>query len=182
MKSKFGKQRVPREAEPQNRRASYSYQQQRAPPPATSTASDSGGGRGDVRRTFNIHHKRHNHYHPTSSSASSSSTTVPFTPSSPTSLYYFKPADNSPKPTASIEASYRGSEKDNLAVETYLPKYVVYPSSTPSPQKYLKKAKTQTFRPVGSYDAPTTKSIYREETSGLKKVMILFSTWKHGLL
>ena len=175
MKSKFGKQRVPREAEPQNRRASYSYQQQRAPPPAASTASDSGGGRGDVRRTFNIHHKRHNHYHPTSSSATSSSTTVPFTPSSPTSLYYFKPADNSPKPTASIEPSYK-SEKDNLAVETYLPKYVVYPSSTPSPQKYLKKAKAQTFRPVGSYDAPTTKSIYREETSGLKKVkMILFS-------
>ena len=174
MKSKFAK-RVPREAEPQNRRASYSYQQQRAPVQKVVTTSEASGGRAEVRRTFNIHHKRHNHYHPTSSSTSYSSTTVPFTPSSPTSLYYFKPADNSPKPTASIEPSYK-SEKDNLAVETYLPKYVVYPSSTPSPQKYLKKAKAQTFRPVGSYDAPTTKSIYREETSGLKKVkMILFS-------
>ena len=123
------------------------------------------------RRTFNLHRDvRHNHYHPTSSSTNVPSTTVPFTPS-PTSLYYFKPADNSPKPTASIQPTYKNNgEKDNIAVassQDYLPKYVVYPSSTPStPQKYLKH---KTFHPVGSYDAPTTsKSIYREETSGLK--------------
>ena len=146
---------MPREAEPQRRQ----YTKQQYPRPAASEA--------DVRRTFNVHHReiRHNHYHPTSSSASTVATsTSSFTPS-PASLYYFKPADNSPKPTASIQPTYK-AEKDNLAVESYLPKYVVYPSSTPSPQKYLKSKKT--FRPVGSYDAPTTQSIYREETSGLK--------------
>ena len=53
------------------------------------------------------------------------------------------------------------------------PTYIIYPSSTPSPniqsssttQNYLKPAKSK-FHPAGSYDAPTqSKSIYREETS-----------------
>lgn len=104
----------------------------------------------EVRRTFHIRDSRHNHQVTQRPPAPPASTTTP-------PLYYFKPVDSSPKPTASIN-SVPSPHKENT--------YIIYPttSTTSSPQtqqKYLKKE----FHPVGSYDAPTTpKSIYREET------------------
>ena len=182
--------RFPREADPVERRTKY-YR------PQPSTHSDS--------RTFHIErqrkpkHVKHvppppppppsETFTPSPSYSSSYSPPAYIPPSSPTpTVYYFKPADSSPKPIASTAGQQSSSLDhfkdapidDNLAVPgTYNdPTYIIYPSSTPksssvsSTQSYLKPSKSpKQFHHVASYDAPGTassvqsKSIYREETS-----------------
>lgn len=142
-------------------------------------------GRADTRRTFKIHDggKHGNNRAP----PQRPTVAAPhgFSPSpSPSSVYYFKPVDSSPKPTASVDShSYSmrhhlQDEDDNLALpQDFQPTYIVYPpasnptSSPSSSQSYLKPSSSvvqkTTFRPAGSYDAEAaaSNSIYREETS-----------------
>ena len=154
-------QRNPREAEAQQQHRAYA-QYRPAPQPEIVPSAET--GRAEVRRTFRTRDSRN--------SRVPVPTRAPLAQPAPTtsapSLYYFKPVD-SQSTTSSYPEPSTPNSNDNLAVPNqYQPTYIVYPTesskpnpTTPSSQKYLKS----TFRPAGSYDAPTSKSIYREETS-----------------